>query len=363
MTNPPHLGTITILFTDLVGSTVLLERLGDDKAEELRLTHFHLLREAVTQLGGQEVKNLGDGLMVVFSTAVGAVRCAIQMQEAVRRHNQADDITPIQVRVGLHTGEPIHDENDYFGTPVVIASRLCDHADGGQVIASELVHGLVGKRDEFRFRHLGELQLKGLAQPISANEVVWGATAEDVSHRPAFASEGAVAPPGTATDVDVAPPRKRRRAMAAIASIVGAAGILAAVFLVTLGSDGDDQSNVGNAPDASAATTAPRLAEELHYRQELVYPNAVLEFSGIEEREGTVRVTAQWLTADSPGAVLDFYEDAFASLGVVGKSARLSAPELETLYVTGNEEGAVVTVQIGAGPDQENRIIVGFALE
>src|SRR5438067_4046840 len=165
-------GVVTLLFTDLVGSTELLERLGDDAAEEVRRTHFRLLRDAVTNAGGEEVKNLGDGLMTVFPSAVEAVRCAVSMQQAVQRHNEHGN-DPLSVRVGLHVGEPIRDEGDYFGTPVVVARRLCDVASGGQILASQLARDLVGSRGEFVFESAGPMALKGLAEPVPAFEVRW----------------------------------------------------------------------------------------------------------------------------------------------------------------------------------------------
>lgn len=123
--------------------------------------------------GGQEVKNLGDGLMVVFPSAFRAVSCAVAMQQALHRHNEAGEGPPFSVRVGLHVGEPIREEGDYFGASVVVAKRLCDAASGGQVLASELVRALVGTRGEHVFRPLGPLALKGLAEPVPAFAVEW----------------------------------------------------------------------------------------------------------------------------------------------------------------------------------------------
>jgi len=166
-------GTVTLLFTDLVGSTELLERVGDDEAERLRRLHFGVLRDVLAARGGHEVKSLGDGLMVVFGSAVGAVGCAVAMQQAVLRHNRRQAGPRLGVRIGLHVGDPIRDEDDYFGTPVVIARRLCDAAEGGQILTSELVQGVVGSRGGHRFRPLGEVALKGVATPVAACEVVW----------------------------------------------------------------------------------------------------------------------------------------------------------------------------------------------
>src|SRR5688572_15611171 len=130
---------VTFLFTDLVASSDLYSRLGDDAAERLRRTHFRVLRDSVASAGGHEVKSMGDGLMVVFPSAVEAVSCAVAMQQAVDRENRRSDAVPLGVRVGLHIGEPIRDEDDYFGQAVVIARRLCDAAQGGQIIVSDLV--------------------------------------------------------------------------------------------------------------------------------------------------------------------------------------------------------------------------------
>jgi len=163
---------VTLLFTDLVGSSSLLEQQGEEGAERTRRAHFRILREAIAEGGGHEVKNLGDGLMVAFTSALEAVRSAIGMQRAIARYN-ASATDPLQVRVGLHVGEPIRDEDDYFGTPVVVASRLCDAASGSQILASDLVRGLVAGRGGIEFSLNGELQLKGLTDPVRTYSVAW----------------------------------------------------------------------------------------------------------------------------------------------------------------------------------------------
>ena len=169
---PPSEGVVALLFTDLVGSTSFLERLGDVAAEGVRRTYFRLLREAVSRHSGQEVKSLGDGLMVVFGSAVEAVGCAVGVQDAVERHNRRHPDAVLWVRVGLHVGEPVRDERDFFGTAVVVAQRLCDRAAGGQILASELVRGLVDPRGQYGFRPVGRLPLKGLSERIAAFEVI-----------------------------------------------------------------------------------------------------------------------------------------------------------------------------------------------
>jgi class 3 adenylate cyclase len=169
-------GTVTLLFTDLVGSTELLSRIGDEAAEGIRRAHFQLLRQAVSARGGHEVKNLGDGLMVAFPSAADAVRCAVDMQQAVGRHNLRAEQVALAVRVGLHVGEPIRDEDDYFGTPVVVAQRLCDAAAGGQIIASHLVRALAGAAAGVKYTDLAAIELKGLTEPVLACTVEWDPT-------------------------------------------------------------------------------------------------------------------------------------------------------------------------------------------
>jgi hypothetical protein len=121
---------ITILFTDLVSSTELSSRLGPEASDELRQTHFLLLRHAIAVTDGTEVKNLGDGLMVVFSSVSRALACAIGMQQAIEVHNR---LAPeaLCVRIGVSMGEATTEDGDYFGEPVVEAARLCAAAAAG----------------------------------------------------------------------------------------------------------------------------------------------------------------------------------------------------------------------------------------
>jgi class 3 adenylate cyclase/tetratricopeptide (TPR) repeat protein len=162
--------TVTILFTDLVSSTELLQRAGDEQAQRVFKAHHRLLRAALEARGGHEVKWLGDGLMVAFPSAADAVRCAIAMQQASHRPAAGERL---EIRVGLNVGEAIRDESDYFGTAVVIARRLCDSAGEGQIFASDLVVRLLAGRQEFTFHDLGATMLKGIAGPVVASEVLY----------------------------------------------------------------------------------------------------------------------------------------------------------------------------------------------
>lgn len=177
---------LTVLFTDLVGSTALLSKLGDDAADDVRRSHFTVLREVIADHRGREVKSLGDGLMVAFTSARDAVACAAAMQRAVGE--QADRL---ELRVGIDAGEPIHEGADLFGTPVVVARRLCDAAEGGQVLVSDVVRLLAGRRLDVALESIGPVPLKGLDEPVVAHAVRWRATPPRVRLCGEFAVEQA----------------------------------------------------------------------------------------------------------------------------------------------------------------------------
>jgi class 3 adenylate cyclase/tetratricopeptide (TPR) repeat protein len=163
---------VSVLMTDLVGSTAIADRVGPEAAEELRTEHFGVLRGALEGSGGREVKNLGDGLMVVFSSASEALSCAAEMQQAVEARNRRAE-EQLGVRIGVSLGEANVEDGDYFGEPVVEAARLCAHAAGGQIVVGALVRQLGGARTPHGFRALGELALKGISEPVAAFELAW----------------------------------------------------------------------------------------------------------------------------------------------------------------------------------------------
>jgi len=195
-------GLVTILFTDLVGSTELLARAGDEEAQRIFQAHHKLLAETAETHGGDEVKWLGDGLMVAFPSAADAVRAAVAMQQASRRPVHGERLA---IRVGLNAGETLRDASDYFGLPVVVARRLCDRAEGGEIRCTEVVGSLLAGRHEFTFSDLGRLELKGVPQPMSAYAV---------SYRPVPASGLAGRTPCVGRDAELA--RVSRRVAAAI---------------------------------------------------------------------------------------------------------------------------------------------------
>ena len=172
MSAEPLTATVTLLFCDLVESTALASGLGDAAADALRRDVFAVLRAEVTAHRGTEVKNLGDGLMVSFASNNDAVRTACGMQQAIDVLARKRQL-PLALRVGISVGEATFDDDDWFGTPVVEASRLCSAARSGQVLAADVVRVLLGSRSEVTIRPVGQLELKGLPEPLATCEVEW----------------------------------------------------------------------------------------------------------------------------------------------------------------------------------------------
>jgi class 3 adenylate cyclase len=163
---------VAILFTDIVGSTELSQRMSQDAADEVRRGHFSILRQAITEAGGTEVKNLGDGIMVVFGSASAALGCAVAMQQGVEQDNRGSEDT-VGLRVGLSGGEVSREDGDYFGDPVVEAGRLCAMCESSQILASQWLRLTAGRRSRHQCRPLGALAVKGLREPVETVEVLW----------------------------------------------------------------------------------------------------------------------------------------------------------------------------------------------
>jgi class 3 adenylate cyclase len=165
-------GIRTVLFTDVVNSTTLTQSLGDEAALALLGVHDTIVRDALSALGGREIKHTGDGIMACFISTAGAVRCAIQIQRELGKHAQASPERALKVRVGAAAGEPVEQHNDLFGSTVQLASRLCAHAQPEQILVSNAIAELcLGKG--FQFEDLGEVMLKGFGGPVRAHAAAW----------------------------------------------------------------------------------------------------------------------------------------------------------------------------------------------
>jgi class 3 adenylate cyclase len=153
-----------ILFTDIVNSTAMAMRLGDARAVEMVRAHDALVRRALTDAEGREVKHTGDGIMASFADTAAAVSCARAIQQAFHGFNLASR-EKLEVRIGIDVGEPIADSNDLFGTTVNMAARLCQEAEPGGIVVSEAVGTQV--KDLARLRSLPPRRLKGFSAPVA----------------------------------------------------------------------------------------------------------------------------------------------------------------------------------------------------
>ena len=165
-------GTVTIMFSDIEGSTALAERLGDRRFIELLREHNALVREKLKAHGGFEVKSEGDGFMLAFQSARRALECAVDIQRAFAKRNESAD-EPIRVRIGLHTGEALKEGDDFFGKHVNLAARVAGQAQGGEILVSSLLKDLTESAGEFAFGEGRKVELKGLKGKHSVFEVVW----------------------------------------------------------------------------------------------------------------------------------------------------------------------------------------------
>ena len=165
-------GTRTILFTDIVNATSLTQEIGDEAAMDLVHLHDRVVRDALTDLGGREVKHTGDGIMASFVSAASAVRCASRVQWELSKQAEKESERSIKVRIGLAAGEPVEHHDDLFGCTVQMAARLCAHAQPDQILVSNVVAELcAGKK--VAFQEFGEVSLKGFDRPVVAHVVAW----------------------------------------------------------------------------------------------------------------------------------------------------------------------------------------------
>ncbi|MCE9621979.1 MAG: methyltransferase domain-containing protein [Actinomycetia bacterium] len=169
-------GTISVLFTDIVGSTDLLSRLGDARWDEVRRAHFTAIRDVLTEHSGTEVKNTGDGVMATFASALDAINCSIAMHSRVKRDAAVG--SPVAIRIGLATGEATSEHGDWFGSPVIEAARLCALAAPGTTWATSIVRALAGSSSSAVFDDIGAQVLKGFDRPVDIVAVQPGPTTE-----------------------------------------------------------------------------------------------------------------------------------------------------------------------------------------
>ncbi len=158
----------TVMFAELVGSASMFERHGDAAGDRVRGELMSVLRRALGEHGGSEVRSTHDGLMVAFASAVSAVDCASEMQREIAGIGDG-----AALRIGLDAGEPLSEGGALYGTPVIVAEQLCRAAEPGEILVSAGVRHIVGPRDARRMAPAGALKLRGIAERTVASRVLW----------------------------------------------------------------------------------------------------------------------------------------------------------------------------------------------
>ena len=167
---PAAAGLRSILFTDIEGHTEMMVRLGDERGRVVLRAHERITRDALKEHGGTEVKAMGDGFMSWFPSATAALRCASSLQKAFEDHSEGGE--PIRIRAGINAGEPMEEDDDLFGTSVIVAARTAASAAGGQIVVTDVVRQLVAGK-EFLFADRGLSNFKGFEDPVRTWEVLW----------------------------------------------------------------------------------------------------------------------------------------------------------------------------------------------
>jgi class 3 adenylate cyclase/pimeloyl-ACP methyl ester carboxylesterase len=160
-----------VLFTDIVGHTEMMQRLGDAKGRDVLREHERITRDLLKEHGGAEVKTMGDGFMASFASVTKAMDCAIALQRAFAAHTESMP-EPLHVRVGLNAGEPIEEDGDLFGATVIMASRIAAKAGAGEILVPDTVRGLLSGKG-FMFGDRGEFIPKGFDEGVRLWDVRW----------------------------------------------------------------------------------------------------------------------------------------------------------------------------------------------
>jgi class 3 adenylate cyclase len=166
-------GTVTLMFSDMEGFTEMTERLGDLRAREVIREHNAIVRKQLQAHGGYEVELQGDGFLLAFGSARRALACAVAIQRAFDAYDEQPPDEPIRVRIGLHTGEVLKDADKFFGKTVILTSRIAAQAQGGEILVSALLKGLVESAGDVRFGAAHEVDLKGISERQRVFAVEW----------------------------------------------------------------------------------------------------------------------------------------------------------------------------------------------
>ncbi len=162
----------TFVFTDIVGSTAMTQRLGNAGAQKAVRAHNTAVRGAIQAYKGREVKHTGDGIMAVFPDPAAAVQATIRMQREIAAHNSANPDIEVVIRIGVNVGEAVEEDNDFFGAAVQMTARICDKASKGNIWVSQAVMSAC-KGQKIGFIPRGQFEMKGIQGPKPLFEIGW----------------------------------------------------------------------------------------------------------------------------------------------------------------------------------------------
>jgi len=167
-------GTVTIMFTDVEGSTSLLSTRGFTESHEIMKAYEQIIDEKVGEHAGRRIKGLGDGFMVSFGSTRHGVECALDIQRTIAEYSKLNPERKIRIRIGINTGEVVEEAGDIFGAAVNVAARVAGKAKGGEILVSDVVRALVGPVAEIKFEYRGHYKLKGFPDRWRLHEVTPG---------------------------------------------------------------------------------------------------------------------------------------------------------------------------------------------
>jgi class 3 adenylate cyclase len=345
MSEPARSAVTTILFTDLVNSTDLLGRIGDERGQRVFEAFHERMSDILASHGGDELQWFGDGLMAAFPSPADAVRCAIAMQQAVRE--PIEDVG-LEMRAGLNVGEVLQQDSGsgHFGTPVVIAARLCALGRAGDILASSVVTGLLAGRQGFQFRERGRQQLKGIAAPLDVVEVAYEGQ-DIVRAAPAHTRENADQP-----DAARLPAWVRLGALAAFAALTAVLVLRGFTFDPILAQAAEVAEQGVRAAQAGNALDAKR---KLQTAAGMLYRSGQLD--GLEDAEA-LSVAMQRLEE-----ALSEDVDLLALFRAVVEDARRAAPPAASAESTCRLDAVASDQLAGCLRSRIDEALVGFRQE
>jgi pilus assembly protein CpaF len=171
-------GTVTIMFTDVEGSTRMLSTRGFTESHEIMKAYETIIDQKVEEHAGRRIKGLGDGFMISFGSVRHGVECALDIQRSITEYSKQNPERKIRIRIGLNTGEVVEEAGDIFGAAVNVAARVAGKAKGGEILVSDVVRSLVGPMAEMKFVVRGRYKLKGFPDRWRLHQVTAGEVKE-----------------------------------------------------------------------------------------------------------------------------------------------------------------------------------------